>query len=107
MTQGELEMKSNETLGAVRGAAVIDCRGLGKAELLAAFARELHFPDWFGGSLDALYDCLTDADVVPCAQIRLLNWKAADLTEDERMGFESVLEDAREERGDALQAFLA
>lgn len=22
-------------------------------------ARELHFPEWYGGNLDALYDCLT------------------------------------------------
>jgi hypothetical protein len=31
-----------------------------KKELLARLARELRFPDWFGGNWDALEDCLTD-----------------------------------------------
>jgi RNAse (barnase) inhibitor barstar len=31
-----------------------------KAELLAALAQSLSFPEWFGGNWDALADCLTD-----------------------------------------------
>lgn len=31
-----------------------------KAGLLAALARALDFPDWFGGNWDALQDCLGD-----------------------------------------------
>ena len=31
-----------------------------REELHAALARELALPDWYGGNLDALYDCLTD-----------------------------------------------
>ena len=27
---------------------------------IKALMRDLHFPDWFGGNLDALNDCLTD-----------------------------------------------
>lgn len=27
---------------------------------IRAFSRDLHFPEWFGGNLDALHDCLTD-----------------------------------------------
>ena len=27
---------------------------------IKALKRDLDFPDWFGGNLDALYDCLTD-----------------------------------------------
>lgn len=27
---------------------------------IKALRRDLHFPDWFGGNLDALHDCLTD-----------------------------------------------
>ena len=27
---------------------------------IKAFKRDLDFPDWFGGNLDALHDCLTD-----------------------------------------------
>ena len=32
----------------------------GRKALLAAFARSLAFPDWFGGNWDALEDCLGD-----------------------------------------------
>lgn len=32
----------------------------GREQLHATLARELRFPDWYGGNLDALYDCLTD-----------------------------------------------
>ena len=34
--------------------------GPGKEAMLAALARSLGFPDWFGGNWDALEDCLTD-----------------------------------------------
>lgn len=37
-------------------AAVLEDR----ARLHALLARELAFPAWYGGTLDALYDCLTD-----------------------------------------------
>lgn len=30
------------------------------AQLHALLARELAFPAWYGGTLDALFDCLTD-----------------------------------------------
>ena len=33
-----------------------------REELHAALARELALPDWYGGNLDALYDCLTDCE---------------------------------------------
>lgn len=41
--------------------------GAGKAEMLAAIARALDFPQWFGGNWDALEDCLSD-----------LSWSDAD-----------------------------
>lgn len=31
-----------------------------QARLHALLARELAFPAWYGGTLDALFDCLTD-----------------------------------------------
>ena len=31
-----------------------------KTVLLPLLARELSFPSWYGGNLDALFDCLTD-----------------------------------------------
>ena len=34
-------------------------------------AENLSFPDWYGGNLDALYDCLTDFH--EDAEIRLVN----------------------------------
>jgi RNAse (barnase) inhibitor barstar len=33
-----------------------------KADLLAALAKGLSFPEWFGGNWDALADCLTDLE---------------------------------------------
>lgn len=36
-----------------------------KAEFLAAVAKALSFPDWFGQNLDALADCLDDLDESP------------------------------------------
>ena len=38
------------------------------AQLHETLARELRFPDWYGGNLDALFDCLTDLreDTVIC-----------------------------------------
>ena len=31
-----------------------------KEQLHSAFAEQLGFPEWYGGNLDALHDCLTD-----------------------------------------------
>ena len=36
-----------------------------KAGVLAAIARDLALPDYFGGNLDALYDCVTDLEPMP------------------------------------------
>lgn len=38
-----------------------------KAQMLAAIAKAMKFPNWFGHNLDALADCLTD-----------MGWKPAD-----------------------------
>lgn len=41
--------------------AVLDGAALrSMAEVHAALARQLSFPDWYGGNLDALHDCLTE-----------------------------------------------
>jgi len=38
----------------------IDCAAIsGMTQLQEVLARELSFPEWYGGNLDALYDCLT------------------------------------------------
>ncbi len=43
-----------------------------KAALLAAFARELGFPDWFGSNWDALEDCLTDLSWLEPGEVVLI-----------------------------------
>ena len=37
---------------------------------VAGLGKELRFPDWYGGNLDALFDCLTDLreDTVICLE---------------------------------------
>lgn len=42
---------------------ILDCDGITEKEALhALFAKALHFPDWYGNNLDALYDLLTDLE---------------------------------------------
>lgn len=39
---------------------ILDCAEItDKKQLHALIAEKLEFPDWYGGNLDALYDCLT------------------------------------------------
>ena len=39
---------------------VINCSKIGSmSEMHEILARELHFPDWYGGNLDALHDMLS------------------------------------------------
>jgi len=42
---------------------MIDCTGVAENEALhRLFAKTLHFPEWYGNNLDALYDLLTDLE---------------------------------------------
>ena len=34
---------------------------------IKAISRDLSFPEWFGGNLDALHDCLTDLSWLPAS----------------------------------------
>lgn len=53
----------------------IDLKGITtKADLHALLKRELHFPDWYGPSWDALFDRLVAQPGIP-TEIRLLNWQ--------------------------------
>ncbi|MFT7837457.1 barstar family protein [Saccharothrix sp. BKS2] len=58
-----------------------------RAEVLAAVADALDFPDWFGHNLDALYDCLTDLSWLPPGE-HVLVWEGGDAA------VEAVLADA-------------
>ena len=49
-----------------------------REELHCRLAEGLGFPAWYGGNLDALYDCLTDCT----GKVRILNWEIAE----ERLG---------------------
>ncbi len=58
-----------------------------KASLLAALAKALNLPDWFGHNLDALQDCLTD-----------LSWRPAP-------GYVVVMENCEGVAASAAEAF--
>ena len=50
---------------------ILDGGSVGSRETLhRTLAAGLHFPDWYGGNLDALFDCLTDLreDTVICLE---------------------------------------
>ena len=58
-------LRDTDLLDAVKDSALsvtrIDLAGVsGKSALLERIARALRFPDWFGGTWDALEDCLAD-----------------------------------------------
>ncbi|GAA2834258.1 barstar family protein [Crossiella cryophila] len=64
---------------------------------LAAFAEALSFPDYFGGNLDALYDCLTDLSWLPAVEHHV-HWTHAEVLRrndpDAFAGISEVLADA-------------
>ena len=46
------------------------------ADVHAALAQQLNLPDWYGGNLDALHDCLTSLPEE--TDLTLLNWSSAE-----------------------------
>ena len=70
----------------------LDCNGIAdKKQLHQALYEALALPEWYGHNLDALFDCLTECDLL---HLKLLNWK---MLADWRIGFESVFQDAAAE----------
>lgn len=60
--------------------------------LYQKLAADLQFPEWFGGNLDALYDCLTEVDD---AQLTIYQWNAlADTLGEKALTLKRVLLDA-------------
>lgn len=71
---------------------VIDCSLVNSAvELHGAIAGVMMLPDWYGGNLDALYDCLTS--VTQPVKLILLNFETMG---EFRKGFYRVFQDAHE-----------
>ncbi|MCX7960840.1 MAG: barstar family protein [Burkholderiales bacterium] len=75
----------------VRLARIALSPGAGKAEMLAAIARALDFPDWFGANWDALEDCLTDLAWSPAEAHVLLVEGAGEARADDLRTLEDVL----------------
>lgn len=60
---------------------ILDCANLdSKAAFHAALKEALSLPEWYGGNLDAMHDCLTD--IPSPTRLHLLNWH----TLDDRLG---------------------
>jgi hypothetical protein len=75
--------REDDVADALRGSSLALTKiDLSKGEVLAAFARALEFPDWFGRNWDALEDCLGD-----------LSWRKADGHVLLIAGFEAVPRD--------------
>jgi ribonuclease inhibitor len=57
------------------------------------FSENLHFPEWYGRNLDALYDCLTD--ISEDTKITIINWEQArENLGSHAQALQNVLEDA-------------
>ncbi|MBQ8238174.1 MAG: barstar family protein [Oscillospiraceae bacterium] len=56
---------------------IIECGAVkSREDLHAALAKQLHFPAWYGGNLDALHDLLTD--ISADTRLILADWPAAE-----------------------------
>ncbi len=86
-------METNEII--IRCDAIDSPRGFHRV-----LACELHFPEWYGGNLDALYDCLT---TIGCkTHLRLVGFeKLAAFSR----GFRRVLEEACEDNSNLRVTF--
>lgn len=62
------------------------------AQLHETLKQELDFPAWYGGNLDALYDCLTE---LPEATLTIYRWSAlAETVGEKATALRRVLTDA-------------
>jgi RNAse (barnase) inhibitor barstar len=52
----------------------VHSKGSQTRDVLGDFARDLEFPSWFGGNLDALLDCLGDLTADPSCEGLLIVW---------------------------------
>ena len=60
LKQAAVELKQACLMVSLSGAKTIP-------GFIKAISRDLSFPEWFGGNLDALHDCLTDLSWLPAS----------------------------------------
>jgi RNAse (barnase) inhibitor barstar len=65
--------------------------------LLDLIASTLHFPSYFGGNWNALYDCLRDFDWVKSRAIYLIHHELPKLPDNELKIYLEILRDASED----------
>lgn len=83
-------------------APLSDCRTL--ADALTTLGKVLDFPDYYGGNLDALNDCLSDPDWQPAPGLVLLIQGLSTLRSGDPEGFSRLIEvltNAAAERAEA------
>lgn len=72
--------------------------------LYRKISTDFRFPEWFGGNLDALYDCLTELDD---AQLTIYQWNAlADALGEKTDTLKRVLLDAGLENPNLIVCIL-
>ncbi|MGW8182626.1 MAG: barstar family protein [Burkholderiales bacterium] len=69
-------IRAAATRGSLAWAELDSAAARSKDQFLAACARDLGFPDWFGGNWDALADCLQDRSWQPAPGLVVL-WRGA------------------------------
>lgn len=80
---------------------ILSCEGIAtKAQLHAALAQALSFPDWYGHNLDALYDCLTDME--DAVHLHLVGWEHLP---EWKAAFQAVFQDAENDCMDFTVSF--
>ncbi|MDN5860722.1 MAG: barstar family protein [Pseudonocardia sp.] len=78
VTRSRLGATATAAAARRRGASVGVVGPTGRRrELLAAIGRELRFPGYYGGNLDALEECLGDLSWLPAGQVVLV-WDGDD-----------------------------
>ena len=71
----------------------IDCRLVrGKAGFLAAAARSMQFPEWFGNNWDAFADCATDLSWAPASGYVIVLGDVEQFARHSPNGFETALD---------------
>lgn len=65
--------------------------GTATRELLARLGDAFQFPDWYGANFDALFDCLTDPDLLPAPGTLLILTGGAGLHKSDQDGFTTLL----------------